>query len=247
MRTLRLLVVSRTLFPCEATTRDATDVHGAINRGLEKMNFATMMKRYGVGIRWKRYRCVEKSHVDGIGRVDSIGTSNKEEKVRFRGERTGRRGVFRTFSGPSIMHATIQSRAITRRASYRLLADIPLSTLLSFHPGTFVLVFRFFFFTLLPFRVRGWYASGESECDGRAELHPVPVEERAWYELMANTHKKAIVNYRSLSLASSDPPPERRNFKNRTRDLSKEIKKVYRLRMCLKFRIFQNQRPVSRK
>ena len=168
MRTLRLLVVSRTLFPCKATTRDATDVHGAINRGLEKMNFATMMKRYGVGIRWKRYRCVEKSNIDGIGRIDSIGTNNKEEKVRFRGERTGRRDVFRTFSGPSIMHAIIQSRAITRRASYRLLADIPLSTLLSFHPGTFVLLFRFFFLLCFLFGfAAGTLQGNQSVTDAR--------------------------------------------------------------------------------
>lgn len=98
--------------------------------------------------------------------VDPIGTGarNKEEKVRFSGEGGGGwTNLKRRFSGArAIMRATVQSRAITRRASFFPL--LPPPPCFSFLSGTFVSASPSSpFLTALPFRFRGRYTSSRNQ------------------------------------------------------------------------------------
>lgn len=87
----------------------------------------------------------KKSRIDVIGRVDPIGTGQQRGESSFTGvNEPGVAAFFERFRGACDYTRSLHSRAITRRASYRLFADTPLFTLLSFLPGTFVLF-------LLPF------------------------------------------------------------------------------------------------
>ena len=119
----------------------------------------------------------KKSQVDVIGRVDPIGTSNKEEKVRSQGwTNQASRRFSNDFGGPARLYTQLTLACNNtacflpplRRYSPLHASLVPPRHVRSFSPSFpfFVLIFflsffLFFSFTLLPFRARfGWYAPG---------------------------------------------------------------------------------------